>query len=154
MYLEAYKDFPSTSTKLETKEGIAVHQKTDIFKRQMWYWLSENREGGKLIQLHLDRVKEIIAINKAGEKPQNLDRFIHFEPKTIEPQYENVVGQDEVTRFDGKFSKAKGKKRGHKNKRRKSSRTKGGPENVTVKKQSGNSSNQKDNSQENKNANR
>ncbi len=154
MYLEAYKDFPSANTKLETKEGAAVHQKTDLFKKQMWYWLSEDRGGGKLVQLHLDRVKEIIALNKSGKKPQNLDKFIHFEPEIMEPQYENVVGQDELTRFDGKFNKSKGKKRGNKNKRRKSNSPNSNKKNPITSKRKGTNSNQKSSPEQKTNAKR
>ncbi|MDG2330106.1 MAG: regulatory iron-sulfur-containing complex subunit RicT [Flavobacteriales bacterium] len=154
MYLEAYKDFPSANTKLETKQGAAVHQKTDIFKRQMWFWLSEERGGGKLVQLHLDRVKEIIALNKSGKKPQNLDKFIHLEPEITEPQYENVVGQDELTRFDGKFSKSQRKKRGNKNKRRKPNSPKSNMKNLTVSEQKGTNSNEKPSPQHKTNAKR
>ena len=36
-YLDALKDFPKTEIKLQTEKGVAVCQKTDIFKRHMWY---------------------------------------------------------------------------------------------------------------------
>ena len=108
MYMESYKDFPSTSIRLKTKKGDAVHQKTDIFKRLMWYWLKDDF-GGKIVQLELDRVKEIIAMNKAGKKPEDLEKFVRVEPQK-EPSYENVVGQDELTRFDNTFKKKRPKK--------------------------------------------
>lgn len=108
MYMESYKDFPSTSIRLKTKKGDAVHQKTDIFKRLMWYWMKDDF-GGKIVQLELDRVKEIIAMNKAGKKPEDLEKFVRVEPQK-EPSYENVVGQDELTRFDNTFKKKRPKK--------------------------------------------
>jgi len=114
----------------------------------------EERGGGKLVQLHLDRVKEIIALNKSGKKPQNLDKFIHLEPEITEPQYENVVGQDELTRFDGKFSKSQRKKRGNKNKRRKPNSPKSNMKNLTVSKQKGTNSNEKPSPQHKTNAKR
>ena len=36
-YLDALKSFPKTNIKLKTEKGIAVCQKTDIFKGIMWY---------------------------------------------------------------------------------------------------------------------
>jgi len=110
MYMEAYKDFPGTSIKLVTKKGEAVHQKTDIFKKLMWYWLKEERGGGKVVKLELDRVKEIIALNKEGKKPDDLNKFVSQEQQE-EPHYENVVGQDDLTRFDKKFKKQRRKKK-------------------------------------------
>ena len=68
MYLDAYKEFPSTNVKLKTEKGTAVHQKTDIFKKRMFYWLSEDKGGGRIVELHVDRVKEVIALNKQGKK--------------------------------------------------------------------------------------
>jgi cell fate regulator YaaT (PSP1 superfamily) len=110
MYMEAYKDFPGTSVRLITKKGEAVHQKTDIFKKLMWYWLKEERGGGKVVKLELDRVKEIIALNKEGKKPEDLNKFVSQE-QPEEPHYENVVGQDDLTRFDTKFNKQRRKKK-------------------------------------------
>ena len=110
MYMEAYKDFPGTSVRLITKKGEAVHQKTDIFKKLMWYWLKEERGGGKIVKLELDRVKEIIALNKEGKKPEDLNKFVSQE-QPDEPHYENVVGQDDLTRFDAKFKKQRRKKK-------------------------------------------
>lgn len=120
MYLEAYKDFPRATVKLKTQKGEAVHQKTDIFKRQMWYWLTEEKGGGKMVQLHVDRVKEIIALNKNGKKPADLNNFIRTEVTTEEePSYENVVGQDELTRFDDRFKKS-GKRKKSRSKKKSS----------------------------------
>ena len=108
--MEAYKDFPGTSVRLITIKGEAVHQKTDIFKKLMWYWLKEERGGGKIVKLELDRVKEIIALNKEGKKPEDLNKFVSQE-QPDEPHYENVVGQDDLTRFDTKFKKQRQKKK-------------------------------------------
>ncbi len=115
MYLEAYQHFPSVNIKLKTQKGDAVHQKTDIFKGLMWYWLTEEKGGGKIVQLEVDRVKEIIAMNKSGKKPADLSTFTSLEPTAKEPSYENVVGQDDLNRFDDRFrSKSKKKKKGRK----------------------------------------
>ena len=67
------------------------------------------KRQGKSVQLELDRVKEIIAMNKAGKKPEDLEKFVRVEPQK-EPSYENVVGQDELTRFDNTFKKKRPKK--------------------------------------------
>lgn len=98
-YMDALKDFPEVNNvKLETERGRAFHQKTDIFRRTMFF--SYTDEPDNFIPLTVDRVKEVIEMNKAGNKPTEL--LMHVEKKIIEkkPDYENVVGQDSLTRFD------------------------------------------------------
>lgn len=115
-YLEAIRDFPSQNAKLETGKGRAFHFKTDIFKRIIYYIYEEQR-GGAPIALSLESANEIIAMNKAGKKPETLHDFA----VTIEVEqsidYANVVGQDSLTRFDQK--KPKRRKGRSRNKRRK-----------------------------------
>lgn len=112
-YMDALKDFPEVNNvKLETEKGRAFHQKTDIFRRTMFF--SYIDEPDNFIPLTVDRVKEVMEMNKAGNKP--LELLVHVEKKIVEkkPDYENVVGQDSLTRFD----KSKNQKSRNKNKRR------------------------------------
>ena len=119
-YMDALRDFPSTSIVLETEKGRAFHRKTDIFKRLLWYafTVDENREqkelieggvGGNWVVLSVDRVKEIVDLNKKGVKPTDL-ALPEDEIKEILPDYENVVGQDRIDRMD-KLKKKKKKKK-------------------------------------------
>ncbi|MCE3277826.1 MAG: hypothetical protein K0S44_17 [Bacteroidetes bacterium] len=113
-YMDALKDIPEVNNiKLETEKGRAFHQKTDIFRKRMFF--SYTHEPDNFIQLSVDRVKEVMAMNKEGNKP--MDLLVHVEKKVIEktPDYENVVGQDSLTRFD----KTKTKKFKSKNNNRK-----------------------------------
>ncbi len=110
-YIDALKDFPEiNNVKLETEKGKAFHQKTDIFKRTMFFSYAE--EPDNFIALSVERVKEVMEMNKNGIKPQGLE--VKPEIKIVEKKldYENVVGQDSLTRFD------KAKKSKHKNKKR------------------------------------
>ena len=112
-YMDALHDFPEVNNvKLETERGRAFHQKTDIFRRTMFF--SYTDEPDNFIPLPVDRVKEIMEMNKNSVKPADL--LIKVVSKLIEkkPDYENVVGQDSLTRFD-KSKKAKSK---NNNKRR------------------------------------
>jgi len=117
MYLDAMKAFPKGDLRLRTKKGTALHIKTDVFKQQMWYaYDKEDGAGSSLVSLNPDRVREIIRLNKEGDKPNDLADFI--EQVTIEePDYTNVVGQDSLNRFDSAFKK--NKKRRPKNKQNK-----------------------------------
>lgn len=105
-YLDTIKDFPNTETRLETQNGFAFHQKTDIFKRTIWY--SYENDRSVFIPLSVERVKEIIAMNKTGAKPEELRvaQAVSYKPK--EPDFQNVVGQDSISRFDKNKSRDRG----------------------------------------------
>jgi glutaredoxin-related protein len=106
---------------LETTAGSAYHMKTDIFKRKMWYVYEHER--GVFIELSVDRVKEVIAMNKEGKKPDELRAFVKMTAPAIkEPDYQNVVGQDSISRFD----KAKGNRRDRGGNNRNRGRGRGG----------------------------
>jgi cell fate regulator YaaT (PSP1 superfamily) len=107
-YLDAIKDIPDASTKLETTKGRAFHQKTDIFKRIMWF--SYFDDPSNFIPLSVERVNEIIALNKEGEKPDDIS-IKKETPRVKLPDFENVVGQDSLTRFDNTKKKKKKKKK-------------------------------------------
>lgn len=99
-YLDALKKFPDTNKNLETKGGKAYFQKMDIFKELLWYALPDN--GNEWVAVKLDDVKRIMAMNEKGEKPETLTDFNANKPTEESAAYENVVGQDELTRFDNK----------------------------------------------------
>lgn len=108
MYLDAIKSFPSTDVKLQTEKGTAFHIKTDVFKRQLWYmYEGEASIGVGLVALSPERVQDIIKINKTGKKPADLKDFDSHVVTRKEPDYDNVVGQDSLNRFDNTFSKNK-----------------------------------------------
>ena len=102
-YLDALKDIPDRVDSLHTEIGTARHQKTDIFKKLMWFSYPNQEDW---IPLKVDRVKEIMAMNKKGQKPSNLkDEAVELAAIAVVekmPDYENVVGQDSLTRLDDK----------------------------------------------------
>lgn len=111
MYLDAMKSFPKSDVKLQTEKGTATHIKTDVFKRQMWFGYSgEAAIGTGLIALSPERVQEIIKLNKDGKKPKDLKEFGEVKEPVVS-DYENVVGQDSLNRFEHVFKKKKKKKR-------------------------------------------
>lgn len=118
VYVDELKKFPDTKKKLKTQKGEAFFQKMDIFGNKMWY--SYRDEPYEFIELSLKRVTEIIEANKKDEK---IDQLKDFSDVVIEkkPEYENVVGQDDLTRFDkqNKNNKNRNNKRRNKNKNRK-----------------------------------
>ena len=101
-YVEAQKGIPSKEIHLETKDATFYHFKTDVFKQEMQYSSSPNM-AANIVALPVERVKEIIALNKQGIKVDSLEgdsKEAKGDVKRVD--YENVVGQDSLTRFDRK----------------------------------------------------
>ena len=119
-YLDALKDIPNRIESLQTEVGVARHQKTDIFKKLMWFSYANQEDW---IPLKVDRVKEIMAMNKKGEKPVNLkDEAVELKTAALVEKthdYENVVGQDSLTRLDDKNKNRNNKNRNPRNDRKK-----------------------------------
>ncbi len=118
LYLEALKDFPPQDTKLFTEKGMAFCQKSDIFKSKLWF--SYKDEPANWHILSKEQVIEIIAKNKKKEKVASLEEYaadIIVEDKVV---FENVVGQDSLTRFD----RPKRRNSRNKNKNRRNNRKK------------------------------
>lgn len=109
MYVEALKGFPDTNLNLKTKKGEAFQQKMDIFRRKVWY--SYKGDPSRFIELNLDKVQEIVSLNKKEDFPESLEMYVQTYIEVAKPDYENVVGQDSITRFDKKSSSKKSNKK-------------------------------------------
>ena len=95
-YQDALKGFPDVEVVLKTNKGDAIHQKTDIFRKLMWY--TYVNDPSNFMAIPVEHVIKVIEDNKAGKVPDKLEDFAHIsEPKAA---FENVVGQDDLTRFD------------------------------------------------------
>ncbi|MFL9837694.1 regulatory iron-sulfur-containing complex subunit RicT [Flavobacterium sp. ST-75] len=108
-YLDALKELPDLDTKLYTEKGDAVCQKVDIFKGLMWFAYTNNMAHWHVISA--DQVKEIVDLNKEHKRIAALEDYA-IEPDTtseesIEKSFQNVVGQDSLTRFDKPKNKKK-----------------------------------------------
>ena len=113
-YMDALKYIPDNVNILRTEKGDARLQKTDIFKKLMWF--SYPMEDS-WIPLEIDRVKEIQQQNKDGIFPPDLGESVEIESKPVKVlDYENVVGQDSLTRLDERNRNKKKNKNKNKNK--------------------------------------
>ena len=116
-YMEALKVFPKIEVKLKTEKGIALCQKIDIFKGLMWYCY--DKEFMNWHELPVAKVNEIIEANKKGQKVESLEAYAVEQAPKEQEIYNNVVGQDSLTRFDQpKRKKSRNKNRGAKNRRK------------------------------------
>jgi cell fate regulator YaaT (PSP1 superfamily) len=94
-YVDALENFPDNTITLKTKKGDAIHQKTDIFKRIMWYSYSNDQQ--KLMMMDATKVAQIIEMNKNGEIPANLEELAI---KQVAKAEEQLVNNDDLRRID------------------------------------------------------
>ena len=99
-YTEALKQFPSTKIKLKTKIGSAKFVKLDVFKGVLFY-LNLELPTSDLLQMKVGNVKKIIDLNEKGVMPDNFTDFI-IDEQVNELNYEDVIGQESINRFDKK----------------------------------------------------
>ncbi len=104
-YMEALKDIPTVSRPLQTKQGDAMLQKTDIFKKMMWFGY---RGDNNWYPVPVERVHEILKMNSQGVVPEML-----VEEPVNEPKQNEFVAQVEgsLERLDDKFKNKKKKKK-------------------------------------------
>ncbi|MDE6127503.1 MAG: hypothetical protein K2G30_11185 [Muribaculaceae bacterium] len=105
-YIEASKKLPPKDARLETADATYFYFKADIFKREITYSTDKNVPAN-LVTLTAERAFEVIALNKAGEKPLKLSEEEEAPAKASE--YGDIIGQDSLTRFDNKKKKRKKK---------------------------------------------
>ncbi len=103
-YTEALKGFPSTKVQLKSKKGNAKFVKLDVFKGVLFYFNPDN--PGDFLELTIENVNKIIALNKKGELPASFESFV-IEIEQKEVSFEDAMGQDNIGRFDKKKSKPK-----------------------------------------------
>ena len=104
-YMDALKDIPNVTRPLLTQRGEAVLQKTDIFKRIMWFGF---RDDNNWYPVTVERVKEILNLNTQGIQPETLVPVAE-DPKKEPGLAAQVEGN--LERLDDNFSKPKKKKK-------------------------------------------
>ena len=106
-YVEGVKQLPSKEIRLETKDNTYFYFKADIFSRMLTY-TTEKNVPANMVTISAKRAFEVIALNKNGVKPDNLDG--KGEDEKVRGEFGDILGQDSVTRFDK--TKKKKRKRG------------------------------------------
>lgn len=102
-YMDAIKDIPQVEKPLLTEQGPAKLQKTDIFRKLMWFNYNHDNDW---ISITCDRVREIQALNEKGVKVFNLKIDQSTEAEDLAAQ-----STRELELLDKKFSKKKKKKK-------------------------------------------
>jgi cell fate regulator YaaT (PSP1 superfamily) len=102
-YMDAIKDIPQVEKPLLTEQGPAKLQKTDIFRKLMWFNYNHDNDW---ISITCDRVREIQALNEQGVKVFSLKVDESTEAEDLAAQ-----STRELELLDKKFSKKKKKKK-------------------------------------------
>ena len=102
-YMDAIKDIPQVEKPLLTEQGPAKLQKTDIFRKLMWFNYNHDNDW---ISISCERVREIQALNEQGEKVFSLQVDQSTEAEDLAAQ-----STRELELLDKKFSKKKKKKK-------------------------------------------
>ena len=94
-YMEAQSHLPKVLEPLEFEDGLAYLVKTDIL-REIMYFSYEKNSLTDIYPLDAAEVKEILRMNRNGQKPESLK----LEPEPELPEFVTAVGDDSITRFD------------------------------------------------------
>ncbi len=113
VYEEAVKKLPSRNIPLETKDATYYFFSSDPLKGEVTY-STDSHHPANLETITPAKAHEIIEMNRRGEKPLNLGGK-QSAVVIMETDYQNVVGQDDLTRFDKKKNKNNGGHRGGRN---------------------------------------
>jgi cell fate regulator YaaT (PSP1 superfamily) len=110
-YLDALQQFPNDADVLEITRGRAFLVKKDIFKNLMWYTMPDST---KQYPLTLKRVQEIKAMNREGQRPDDLQavEVVSGKPREVEPEFVDVVGQISLRSLEKTSRRQREKERG------------------------------------------
>lgn len=108
-YIDAHKHMPQINAPLDTVNGPLYHIKTDVLKKLMWFSYDKDALVNP-IALPVDRVVELLRLNKRNIKIENLESMAENTDKPAS-DFKSAVGEDSITRFDDKKSKKKKKSR-------------------------------------------
>ncbi|KAA3437191.1 Signal peptidase-like protein [Rufibacter hautae] len=109
-YMDALKDIPNVNRPLQTKAGDAFLQKTDIFRRIMWFGY---RGDSNWFPVTVERVQEVLKMNAAGEMPENLAEEVKKQLPEVVDFVEALEGN--LDRLDEQYKSKKKRKKKNKN---------------------------------------
>jgi cell fate regulator YaaT (PSP1 superfamily) len=131
-YIDALRDIPTVDAPLKTKKGVATLQKTDIFKKIMWFGFDKDTNW---YPVPIDKVLEIIELNKKDIIPESLE-ILTPEPERGTDKAAGKLNSD-LENLDKKYSDEQKKKKKKKSRSGKN-RGNGGTENSNAENQEGN----------------
>ena len=109
-YIDALRDIPTVDAPLKTKKGVATLQKTDIFKKIMWFGFEKDTNW---YPVAISKVLEIIELNKKDIIPESLE-ILTPEPERSLDKGPAKLNSD-LENLDRKYSDEQKKKKKKKN---------------------------------------
>lgn len=109
VYKEITSEIPRHHQELQTEDGTLFHKKTDLLKRMMYYGYAKDNNAN-LIALSIEKVKEVVLMNKEGVKVKEVVTEKINEPRE-QNAYTDLLVDDDLNRFDHKAPPKKKKKR-------------------------------------------
>lgn len=112
-YVDYAKHLPENAQVLYTKTGKAILQKTEVLRGIMVYSYTDN--GPQFVAVPIERVKEILELNKKNIYPNDLDSQAESssnndEEQNLSKSSADALLEDSLTRFDNNKKKKKKKK--------------------------------------------
>lgn len=111
VYMEMQRALPYVNQPLDLEDGPAYLVKTDLLSGTMWFSYEKNNMSN-MIPLTGDDVRDIIRLNKKGEKGASILSFKEEEENT-DSGFIDAVGDDSIERFDKKKKKKRRDNRPH-----------------------------------------
>jgi cell fate regulator YaaT (PSP1 superfamily) len=120
-YIDALSDIPKIDRPLQTEKGLATLQKTDIFRRLMWF---SYEKDSNWYPIPCTQVTDIMEMNKRGEKPVSIVEMVTIDEVVAETTLNNDLAQLDK-RLANKGSGGSKPKRNRKRNRNRSPKGKG-----------------------------
>lgn len=111
-YMEALKEIPTIEKPLLTEKGEAKLQKTDIFRKTMWFGYDKESSW---YPVNVERVAEILALNNKGIRPSSLQEdtaVVHESSSVLNSDLERMAKKYAGKSKSGEKKRNKSKKRG------------------------------------------
>jgi cell fate regulator YaaT (PSP1 superfamily) len=103
-YMEVLKDIPTITDRITIIRGQATLQKTDIFRKIMWFSFDKDENW---YPASVERVVEIMELNKKGIIPAGFDDL--REQKELDEEQAGLSPNSDLARLDKKYSNKKRK---------------------------------------------
>ena len=104
-YMDALKGIPTIEAPLLTEKGASYLQKTDIFRRIMWFSYQGETAW---YPLTIEQVLKVVDLNEKGIKPESLNPDDLVEEKAV-VEFKPI--NDDLARLDKKYSATKSKRK-------------------------------------------
>ena len=108
-YVEILNTFPSAKRKLISKTEKAIHVKTDVFRKMMWYVIkNQDTKTSNMVNFHVDEVK---ALHKKMDEGEAVNKLKNMEFDSASNEHSSSILSDDINRFNKRFKKRNGSKK-------------------------------------------